>query len=246
MSCESQGPDEQAGARLVSINARLGRVAITPELKRRAERVGFALYALVAAYAVGAQLTGTIGRTALPASPTAASAEPSASTVPFSVPVVSPSVSPALTPTSPPPTPAPVLVAAYQNAGRRFAALTVPLGHTLTTPISGSASVVLYQFLGGQIRVGSNVPTEPFFPYITITSDDQRVILRPGALGRDVQLIVKDGQSVTSGGPLFTVVGVGPSSWRTFYDPAVAAQVIASVTNRSTGAEVDPVPFFMR
>ena len=223
------------------------RPAISPGQRRSAERAGLALYALLAAFLVGAQLTGDLTRTVGPPSPTAASTTTPTLTARSPAPVLTPSASIALTPTpGAQPTPAPVVVAAYQNAGRRFAALTVSPGHTLTTPISGIASVVLYQFLAGEIRVGSNVPSEPFFPYITITSDDRRVILRPGALDRDVKLIVKDGQPVASGSPLFTVVGAGPSSWRTFYDSAVAAQVIASVTDRSSGAEVDPVPFFMR
>ena len=223
------------------------RLAITPDLRRGAERAGLALYALLAAFLVGAQLTGNLTRTVATPSPTAASTTTPALSARGAAPVPIPSASTALTPTpGPQPTPAAVMVAAYQNAGRRFAALTVPLGHTLTAPISGTANVVLYQFLGGEIRVGSNVPSEPFFPYITITSDDRKVILRPGALDRDVKLIVKDGQPVASGSSLFTVVGAGPSSWRTFYDPAVAAQVIASVTDRSSGADVDPVPFFLR
>ena len=225
------------------------RVTVPADLKRRAERAGFALYALLGAYLVGAQITGNLTHTVAPPSPATASASSPATSSAIAVPALTPSASlgPALTPTpGAQPTPAPVMVAAYQNAGRRFAALTVSPGHTLTAPISGIASVVLYQFLAGEIRVGSNVPSEPFFPYITITSDDRRVILRPGALDRDVKLIVKDGQPVAAGSPLFTVVGAGPSSWRTFYDSAVAAQVIASVTDRSSGAEVDPVPFFMR
>ena len=206
-----------------------------------------ALYALLAAILVGAQLTGNLTRTVASPSPTAASTTTPARSAPGAVPVPTPSAAIALTPTpGPQPTPAPVMVAAYQSAGRRFAALTVPLGHTLTAPISGTATVVLYQLLGGEIRVGSNVASEPFFPYITITSDDRKVILRPGALDRDVKLIVRDGQPVPSGSPLFTVVGAGPSSWRTFYDSAVAAQVIASVTDRASGADVDPVQFFMR
>lgn len=224
-------------------------MAITPEVKRRAERAGLALYALLGAYLVGAQLTGNLTRTVAPQSPTTASTTPPDTSVLNALTAPTPIVSlaPALTPTPrPQPTSAPVMVAAYQNAGRRFAALTLPLGHTLTAPISGTASVVLYQFLGGEIRMGSNVPSEPFFPYITITSDDRKVILRPGALDREVKLLVKDGQLVTSGAPLLTVIGEGASSWRTFYDSAVVAQVIASVTNRSTGAEVDPVPFFTR
>jgi hypothetical protein len=61
-----------------------------------------------------------------------------------------------------------------------------------------------------------------------------------------VQLIVKDGQAVAAGNPLFRVAAAGASSWRTFYDQSVTAQVIASVSAVPSGAELDPVPFFER
>src|ERR1700687_1869315 len=102
------------------------------------------------------------------------------------------------------------------------------------------------QFLGGEVRVGSNVPSEPFFPYVTITSADRKVILRPGALNQDVQLLVKDGAAVSVGSPLFSTLNNGASSWRTFYDRSVTAQVIASVAALPSGAELDPVTLFTR
>ena len=147
---------------------------------------------------------------------------------------------------SPQPTPAPIVVSAYQNAGRRFAAITIPVGGTLTSPIAGTVSVVTYQFLGGEIRVGSNIPSEPFFPYITITSSERRLILRPAALTQDVQLIARSGEAVAVGSPLFTTRSAAASSWRTFYDRTVTAQVIASLAAWPSGAELDPVPLFSR
>jgi hypothetical protein len=72
------------------------------------------------------------------------------------------------------------------------------------------------------------------------------VILRPGALNVDVQLLVKNDELVASGTPLLRIVGPGSSSWRAFYDGAVTAQVIASVTALPSGTELDPLPLFGR
>ena len=65
-------------------------------------------------------------------------------------------------------------------------------------------------------------------------------------LDKDVQLMVKDGDTVLAGAPVLKIVGSGASSWATFYDKAVTAQVMASVTTRPQGTEVDPVPVFRR
>jgi hypothetical protein len=51
---------------------------------------------------------------------------------------------------------------------------------------------------------------------------------------------------VAAGAPVFKIIGSGPSSWATFYDKGVTAQVLASVTTRPQGTEVDPVPVFRR
>ncbi len=223
---------------------------LTPSLVRAAERIGFWVYVLVAVLVVGRYMTDKVVGATTPGpapSPTAAAtAPPTAQPPTAATPITAtPSVAVTAAPTpSPQPTPAPLVVTAYQNGARRFAALVVPVGHTLTSPIAGTASVVVYQFLGGDVRIGSNIPSEPFFPYITITSADRKLILRPGALDRDVQLIVRDGQAVAIGSPLFRTVSEGASSWRTFYDGSVAAQVIASVAAWPSGTDLDPVPLF--
>ena len=228
----------------------LTRPVVTPSLVRRAERVGLGLYVLLAVFLLGRQYAGSVVGAVTPApSLTAATAAPPTSLPSTAAPAITatPSVAATAEPTpSPQPTPDPRVVTAYQNGGRRFAALVVPVGYTLTSPISGTASVVVYQFLGGDVRIGSNVPSEPFYPYITITSGDRKVVLRPGALDRDVQLIVKDGQAVAAGSPLFRTVSEGASSWRTLYDRSVTAQVIASVAAQPSGAELDPIPLFKR
>jgi hypothetical protein len=222
---------------------------LTPNRLRAVERIGVGLYVLVAAVLLGREIADKAVGVVSPAhSPAAAatvppSVQPSAATAITAAPSVVVTAAPT---GGPQPTSDPLVVTPYENGARRFAALAVPVGYTLTSPISGTVSVIVYQFLGGDVRVGSNIPGEPFFPYITITSADRRVTLRPGALNQDVQLMVKDGQAIAAGSPVFRIAGDGASSWRTFYDRNVTAQVIASVATWPSGAELDPVPLFKR
>ena len=135
-------------------------------------------------------------------------------------------------------------VTAYANGGKRYAALRAPVDYIYRAPIAGTIRVQLYQLIDGDVRVGSSVPSLPFFPYITLSSADRRVVLRPGALNDDTQMLIKDGERAEPGTPLFKTVGEGASSWRTFYDRGVSANVIASVAALPSGAELDPVAFF--
>ena len=216
----------------------------TPRVERLAERVGLALYILAALVILGSQYVADVARSAAATSPSIR-ATSSPTFVATLTPAAAATTSPAPTPSpTASPTRDPLAVAVYMNAGRRFAALTAPVGYTLLSPISGSVSVAVYQLLAGDIRVGSNVPSEPFYPYVTITSADVKLVLRPGALKDDVELLVKDGDTVRAGAPLFKIVGRGASSWRTFYDRSLMAQVLASVTARPSGVELDPIPLF--
>ena len=135
---------------------------------------------------------------------------------------------------------------AYSNSGKRYAALRAPIGFAYTAPFAGTVSVRRYQFIDGQVRVDSIFPGLPFFPYVTLESADRRIIFRPGALDVDTELSVKDGDRVAAGAPLFKTIGEGASSWRTFYDRSVTANVIASVASLPSGSELDPVAFFTR
>lgn len=220
-----------------------------PTRVRLVERVGFGLYVLVAVVLVGRQVSGSIlGALTSPSPAIASTARPTAvpsATAPGASPAPSATVS-AVPSQSPRPTAAPIVVSAYQYGARRYAAIVMPVGETLTSPIAGTASVVVYQFLGGEIRVGSNIPSEPFFPYITITSSDARVVIRPAALDQDVQLTVRNGEAVAVGSPLLVTRSAAASSWRTFYDRGVTAQVIASASSWPSGVELDPVPLFRR
>lgn len=204
--------------------------------------VGIGLGVLIVGFAVS-QMT-------LPASNIVASSTstPTAAAVRSGSPVPQPAT-PAQTahPTpSPAPTPDPLVVTAFEGQGLRLAALTIPAGYTMTSPIAGTIKIALYQFISGEIRVASSSSSAPVYPYVFVTSADRELKLRPGAVGRDVDLIVKDGETVAAGAPLFKTIGTGASSWRTFYDGGVTAQVIASVIVLPSGEEVDPVPVFKK
>ena len=162
-------------------------------------------------------------------SPTPASTPPSATATP--------------TPT-PSATPDPLAATPYSSSGKRYAAVRVPVGYTFTAPFAGAVTVRRYQLIGGELRVDSLFPGVPFFPYVTLESADRRVIFRPGALDVDTEVIVKDGDRVAAGAPLFKISGEGASSWHTFYDRGVTANVIASVSALPSGSELDPVAFF--
>lgn len=162
---------------------------------------------------------------------------------PTAVPTTSAAVAP--TPTvRPSPTADPMVVSAYQGQGLRLAAIKIPAGYTMTAPIAGRVSIALYQFVDGAIRTG--VADQPSYPYIFVRSADREIKLRPGAVDKDIQLLVKDGDTVTVGAPLFKTITEGASSWATFYDGNVTAQVVVSAIALPSGVETDPVPLFKR
>lgn len=181
---------------------------------------------------------------ALAATPTPSPPPPATQTAVSTSPPPS-QTDPPSTPT-PPPTASPetMTVTAYVNGGKRYAALRAPVDYVYLAPIAGTVRVQLYQFIEGEVRVGSSVPSLPFFPYVTVQSADRRIIFRPGALNADTQMLIKDGERAELGTPLFKTVAEGASSWRTFYDRGVTANVIASVAALPSGAELDPVAFF--
>jgi biotin carboxyl carrier protein len=156
-----------------------------------------------------------------------------------------PTAAPTATPV-PTTTPDPMVVTAFSGQGLRLAALTIPAGYTVNSPIAGRVSIVVYQYIDGEIRTGAEAAGQPNYPYIFIRSADREVKIRPGALDRDIQLIVKDGDTVGAGTPLFKTITTGASSWRTFYDNAILAQVVASVTQQPANVDLDPVPVFKK
>lgn len=210
--------------------------------------VGLGLAILGAGFLVSnLALAGSATSAASPSAPATAVPPSSAARTTDPNPTVVPTKTPAPTATPvPTTTPDPLTVTAYQGQGLRLAALSMPAGYTLTSPIAGQIEIVVYQFINGEIRSGAEAAGVPNFPYVYIRSADREIKLRPGALDKDVQLIVKSGDTVAPGASLFKIVGAGPSSWATFYDKNVTAQVLASVTTRPQGTEVDPVPVFKR
>jgi hypothetical protein len=219
--------------------------------------VGLGMSVLALAFIVSqfAMAQGSIARaTPSPTSQIVTAAVAAASTAPS--PATTPSA--ALTPTAPPatatatatPTPSPsatpdpFTVEPYSFSGKRYAALRAPVGYTYVAPIAGTLTMRLYQLINGEVRVGSAVPSLPFFPYLTLESSDRRIIFRLGALDTDTQVLIKDGERAEFGTPLFKIIGAGASSWRTFYDHGMTANVIASVAALPSGAELDPLAFF--
>ena len=173
-----------------------------------------------------------------------ASPSPTRSPSPSPRPTATPAqtAAPTVAPT-PAPTPDPLVVTAYSSQGLRLAAIAIPAGYTLTSPIAGKVSIVLYQYVDGEIRTG--LGGQPSYPYVFVRSADREIKLRPGAIDKDIQLLVKDGDTVAVGAPLLRTLTTGPSSWALFYERGVTAQIIASVAT-AAGIEVDPVPVFKK
>lgn len=133
--------------------------------------------------------------------------------------------------------------APYRSGGRAYAALTVEPGAELASPLAGRAEVRSYQLINGEIRTGANVAGLPYYPYILVRAADRVLTLRPGALGIDSEVLIRDGAAVVPGTPLVRVTGGGASSWRTFYDRSLQAQVVASFTT-AAGTDLDAVALF--
>ena len=202
------------------------------------------LVAGATALAAGLMVAGVIGtgtaEVRLP--PTAPTAAPSASA---SMAAISPAPTPSATPLATPlpslePMPA-ISVSPYRFGGRSYAGIEVRPGTVFRTPLEGTVEVRLYQYINNDVRIGSNVPSLPFFPYVTVVSSDRRLTFRPGALSADTELLVRDAQRVGVGAPLFRAIGPGLSSWATFYDPTITFQVVASLHILPSGRELDPL-----
>jgi biotin carboxyl carrier protein len=196
--------------------------------------------------------TGSNAPLTAPATSPSLTPRPAPTAAPTTAPTVAPTQAPTATPTATP-TPTPTAAAdaltfeLYTNGGRRFAAFVLSsTPYTVTSPIAGTVSIAMYQFLDGEVRVGSNIPGLPFFPYVTVTGSERRVVLRPSSLQAGVKLLVDDGQKIGIGDALFSIKDLSASSWRTFYDRSLVAPVIASASSTSTGAEVDPLSIFKR
>src|SRR5206468_3102005 len=84
----------------------------------------------------------------------------------------------------------------------------------------------------------SNVPTLPFYPYISIIGSDRKIIYRPGTLSAVTEVLALDGATIAAGDPLFRLLGPGRSSWTTFYNPSAPYQVVVSLQTLPGGRDL--------
>jgi hypothetical protein len=184
--------------------------------------------------------------------------QPSASPSPSPTPTVSPAVlsdiatpNPTPTPTPEPsptetvaPTEAPLALTSFHFGGRGYVGVVVPeVGRTFAAPFAGRVEVRTYQFIDGEVRLGSNVPSLPFYPYISVVAADRRIMYRPGSLGSVSELLARDGTQVGAGDALFRLVAPGRSSWATFYDSSAPYHVVVSLQAVPSGRDLDPTPY---
>ena len=201
--------------------------------------------AIVAVAMVVSVISGTVGAGGDRAGSDRSSSRTAGASGPTAVPSGSATLAPASPSQTVTPSQAPAIVATqYLSAGHTYAGLEVRTGTVVTAALDGVVEVRMYQLIDGSVRVGSNVPSLPFYPYITVVSPDSRMTYRPGALGSDVELLVADGEQIRVGGPLFRELGPGRSSWATFYDPGIPFQVVVSVQAVPSGRDLDPLSFF--
>jgi hypothetical protein len=158
-------------------------------------------------------------------------------------PTLGPTASPSPTP-SPTPAPPSIIASRYRSSGRNYIGLEVQADTSFPARFDGVIELRVYQFINGQVWTGSNVASLPFFPYVTVISSDKRMTYRPGALGSETELLVRDGQRIAEGQPLFRVIGNGRSSWATFYDARAPYQVVVSLQTPG-GRELDALSYFV-
>jgi multidrug efflux pump subunit AcrA (membrane-fusion protein) len=196
-------------------------------------------------YGAGALIL-TEGRVLTARLPSTADRTPSpAPTVAVIVVTPSPTPDPTASPTpSPTPSPPSIIASRYRSSGRNYVGLEVAADTTFPARFDGVIELRVYQFINGQVWTGSNVASLPFFPYVTVISSDRRMTYRPGALGSDTELLVRDGQHIAEGQSLFRVIGAGRSSWATFYDARAPYQVVVSLQT-SGGRELDALSYFV-
>jgi len=162
--------------------------------------------------------------------------------------IVSPKPSPTPTPTAEPsptatatPTNAPLALTSFAFLGRTYVGIVVPeVGRTFVAPFAGTVEVRIYQFIDGEVRVGSNVPNLPFYPYISVVAADKKITYRPGTLPSVTEVLARDGASVAAGDPLFRLIALARSSWTTFYNASAPYNVVVSLQEVPSGRDLDP------
>jgi hypothetical protein len=154
----------------------------------------------------------------------------------------SPTRSPEPSPTEPAaPTDAPLALTSFRFGGRSYVGIVVPeVGRTFVAPFAGTVEVRTYQYIDGEVRLGSNVPALPFYPYVSVITADRKITYRPGMLGSVTELLARDGTQAGAGDPLFRLVAPGRSSWATFYNSSAPYQVVVSLQGLPSGHDLDP------
>jgi multidrug efflux pump subunit AcrA (membrane-fusion protein) len=159
--------------------------------------------------------------------------------------IATPSPSPTPTPEPSPtetaaPTPSPLELTAFRFGGRSYVGVVVPdVDRTFVAPFAGTVQVQTYQFIDGEVRVGSNVPSLPFYPYISVVAPNRRITYRSGTLGSVTEVLASDGTTVAAGDPLFRLITLGRSSWTTFYNSSAPYQVVVSLQSLPSGRDLD-------
>jgi hypothetical protein len=138
------------------------------------------------------------------------------------------------------PTPSPLALTRFGFSGRSYVGVVVPdADRTFVAPFAGRVEVVTYQFIDGEVRVGSAIATLPFYPYISVVAPDRKITYRSGMLGSVTELLTRDGTAVTAGDPLFRLLTLARSSWTTFYNSSAPYQVVVSLQSMPSGRDLD-------
>jgi multidrug efflux pump subunit AcrA (membrane-fusion protein) len=175
-------------------------------------------------------------------SPTVSPAVLSDIATPNPSPTTTPAPEPSPTETSAPTQP--LALNGFRFGGRSYVGIVVPdLGRSFVAPFAGTVEVRTYQFIDGEVRLGSNVPSLPFYPYISVVAADRKITYRPGTLGAVTELLVRDGARVADGDPLFRLVAPGRSSWTTFYNSSAPYDVVVSLQAIPSGRDLDATPY---
>jgi hypothetical protein len=193
-------------------------------------------------------LIGDLGIAMPPLSQASASPSPSISPAVLSD-IAPPKPSPTATLTPSPiatvaPTEAPLALTSFAFLGHTYVGIVVPdVGRTFVAPFAGTVEVRTYQLVDGEVRVGSSVPTLPFYPYISVIAADRKITYRPGTLGSVTEVLAREGAPVGVGDPLFRLVAPGRSSWATFYNSSAPYHVVVSMLGVPSGRDLDPTPY---
>lgn len=167
--------------------------------------------------------------------------------------IATPNPTPSATPTPSPepspseniaPRPAALGLTAFRFGGRSYVGVTVTeADRSFAAPFAGTVEVRTYQLIDGEVRVGSNVPSLAFYPYISVIAGDRKITYRPGALGSVTELLARDGSRVGAGDPLFRLATPGRSSWTAFYNSSAPYQVVVSLQAMPSGRDLDATPY---